>query len=69
MKTYWVWWNYISNFSAPRRVEAEDEQAAVAAVVGHYSDDFREMATVYVTTVRPEPYQGDLLRRAIKGPR
>jgi hypothetical protein len=65
-KAYWVWWTYSANYGGPKRVEANDAAHAVQVAVGFYSDDFRTKGTAYVSTERPEVFQGDLLVRACK---
>ena len=52
MKTFYVLWTYIANFSRLLKVEAKDADAALQCTVGWYMESdnpaFRDKATVYV---------------------
>lgn len=54
MKTYWVMWTYIANYSErPIKVTAESPEHAIKLTTGYYSDDFKKKASVYVFDREP----------------
>lgn len=53
LKSYWVLWTYIANYSKLTRVEARDAEDAMDMVTGHFSKDFQKKATVYVFDREP----------------
>ncbi len=54
MKTYWLLWTYIANYSdKPLRVQAKDPKEAADSLRRMYSDDFAKKATIYVLDVEP----------------
>lgn len=49
LKPYWIIWTYIANYSSrPHKLYAESPEAAVAELLGMYSEDFKAKAKVYV---------------------
>jgi len=53
MKTFYVLWTYIANYSSLMEVKAETPGAALHTATRHYSDDFIQKATVYVFDTPP----------------
>lgn len=58
MKSYWVMWTYIANYSKPVRVEAKDAEDAIDKVCGYYSKDFQQKASIYVFDREPVVRKG-----------
>lgn len=53
-KTYWIIWTYIGNYSErPVAIGAENAEAAARKLMGYYSKDFAEKATLYVYDTFP----------------
>lgn len=48
MKTYYVLWTYIANFSTLMPVKANTAEEALAETCGYVHDDFKQKATVVV---------------------
>lgn len=48
MKTFYVIWTYIANYSAVHEVQGESAHLVAENVVRGFSDDFAKKATVYV---------------------
>lgn len=48
MKTYYVLWTYLGNYSKLIEIVAKDAVEAADKATGFFSKDFHEKATVYV---------------------
>jgi len=54
MKTYWVLWTYIANYSRLMCVEeAKSPEEAIQRTTGYFGADFQQKATVYVFDHKP----------------
>lgn len=65
MRTFYVLWTYIANFSRLMPVRAETAEEAYMESCGHLSEDFRAKATVYVFDAPPAliVYKGEGFHR------
>jgi hypothetical protein len=64
MKTYYILWTYIANYSERLvKVQANNPEEALKNSIGYFSEDFRKKATVYVFESPPvlEQRKGELL--------
>lgn len=48
MKTFYVIWTYIGNYSEVKPVQAESSEKAVEVATSFFSKDFQQKGTVYV---------------------
>ncbi len=53
MKSYWVMWTYIANYSKPIHVRAETAEDAIDQACGFFSADFKKKASIYVFDREP----------------
>lgn len=53
MKEYFVMWTYQTNYSGLLRVHAEGPLEAAQHFVGHYGEDFKRRASIYVFDTAP----------------
>ena len=53
MKTYWIVWTYLGNYSKPLEIMADSPEAAAKVPLSFYSDDFRAKASIYVFEAPP----------------
>jgi hypothetical protein len=48
VKTFYVLWTYVANFSRLHEVQGESAEAVAENLLNGFSGDFREKATIYV---------------------
>ena len=60
LRTYWVTWTYVANFSGPTPVQAVSREDAARQVFWYAGNEsFQKQVTVHVSGVRPKLFTKD----------
>lgn len=57
MKTFYVLWTYVANYSRLFKIDARDKEEALAASTGYYGVDFKTKGSVFVFDTPPVTIQ------------
>ncbi len=63
MKTYYILWTYIANYSELHKVRADSPELAIKSFTGCFSEDFQKKAKIYVFDAPPIMFmdKGDVI--------